>query len=373
MMKIESGAKIDNYELLEHVGVGSSGEIWKAMGAGGQIVAIKFMRENLISSRSATKHRERLEREVNALKTLNHPNIPAIYEWDLESERPYFVMEFIDSPSLDKLILRGELVKQNIRKRLTIIKNVASALSLAHKNDIIHRDIKPGNINGVDKPYLMDFSISLAAENRDMTNFNIGTSIYMPPDFEAPDAIGDAWSFAVVAYEILFGRHPIFDYDDPIIKKGMYARFAAKKRLDDGEWVKPTTIEDPQMPDDLKLADLEQLDAIFTKALGARDVRYTDLTQFAEDIENAIFISQNTVATAADVEVAPMPDSAEDGAVGTLEAQAAPTGITTAAYSPTGQVVSNPASMLVLAFGVAMAIAVTLSIVLLAIAEFTNR
>lgn len=370
MMKIEAGAEVDNYQLLEHVGVGSSGEIWKAMSPGGQTVAIKFMRENLVSSRSASKHRERLEREVNALKTLNHPNIPAIYAWELESERPYFVMEFIDSPSLDKLILRGELVKQNIRKRVNIIKNVATALSLAHKNDIIHRDIKPGNINGVDKPYLMDFSISLAAENRDMTNFNIGTSIYMPPDFEAPDAIGDAWSFGVVAYEILFGRHPIFDYDDPIIKKGMYARFEAKKRLDEGEWVKPTTIEEPQMPADLKMADLGQLDTIFTKALGARDVRYTDLTQFAEAIESAVFIPENTVAAAAEAELAPKPEVPEDAEVGELDAQAAPT--TTAAYIPAGQVMTSPASMLVLAFGVAMAIAVTLSIVLLAFAEFTK-
>ena len=114
MAKIEVGSEINSYQLLEHIGVGSSGEIWKAVGKGGQTVAIKFMRENLLTSRNASKHRERLEREVNALKTLNHPNIPAIYEWDLQSEQPFFVMEYIDNPSLDKLILRGELIKQNI-------------------------------------------------------------------------------------------------------------------------------------------------------------------------------------------------------------------------------------------------------------------
>jgi serine/threonine protein kinase len=366
MAKIEVGSEVNSYQLLEHIGVGSSGEIWKAIGKGGQTVAIKFMRENLLTSRNASKHRERLEREVNALKTLNHPNIPAIYEWDLQSEQPFFVMEYIDSPSLDKLILRGELVKQNIRKRTNIIVKIASALALAHKHDIIHRDIKPGNINGVDKPYLMDFSIALAAENRDKTSFNIGTSIYMPPDFDAPDAIGDAWSFAVVAYEILFGRHPIFDYNDPIIKKGMYARFEAKKRLDDGKWVKPTTIPKDQLPDDLKQADLAQLDTIFTKALGARNVRYTDLTQFAEDVEKAVFVPANTAAKEADAALAPK------AVTGPLVADASAQGV---AATNVGigvgatYVVAGPASMLVLAFSVAMAIAVTISIVLFAISS----
>jgi serine/threonine-protein kinase len=283
-------------------------------------------------------------------------------------------MEFIDSPSLDKLILRGELVKQNIRKRINIIRSVASALSLAHKNNIIHRDIKPGNINGVDKPYLMDFSIALAAEKTDMTNFNIGTSIYMPPDFEAPDAIGDSWSFAVVAYEILFGRHPIFDYDDPIIKKGMYARFEAKKRLDDGAWVKPSSIAEPQLPEDLRKADLKRLDDIFTKALGARDVRYTDLTQFADDVENAIFVPENTAAAKADAALSQRGGKRTTTEVTMVAAdgEAVPVTAQTVAYVPTGQIVASPVSMLVLAFSVAMAIAITLSIVLLAVAEFTK-
>jgi serine/threonine protein kinase len=368
MIKIEVGSEINNYQLLEHIGVGSSGEIWKAVGKGGQTVAIKFMRENLVSSRSASKHRERLEREVNALKKLNHPNIPAIYEWDLEAERPFFVMEFIDSPSLDKLILRGELTKQNIRKRVNIIIKIASALALAHKNDIIHRDIKPGNINGVDKPYLMDFSIALAAENRDMTNFNIGTSIYMPPDFDAPDAVGDAWSFAVVSYEILFGRHPIFDYNDPIIKKGMYARFEAKKRLDDGAWVKPSKIPKDRLPDDLKQADLAQLDTVFTKALGARNVRYTDLTQFAEDVEKAIFVPGNVAAKAADETLVP---KAVEAPPVVAEAQGVPATNVGMAV-PVGQVVASPASLLVLGFSVAMAVAVTISIVLFAVASLLN-
>jgi len=296
-MKLEVGTHIKQYELQERIGIGSSGEIWRAA-RNGQTVAIKFMRDNLLASKSAEKHRERLEREVHALQTLNHPNIPALYEWDLEFERPYFVMEYIESPSLDKLLLRGELVKKSISKRMNIIKKVASALAQAHEHDIIHRDIKPGNINGVEKPYLMDFSIALAAENREMTNFNIGTSIYMPPDIDAPDALGDAWSFAIVTYEILFGRHPIFNYDDPIIKKGMYARFEAKKHLDTGDWFKPTKLTDDQLPDDMKNADLARLDEIFTKALGERIQRYTDLNAFARDVESAVFVAKNKAAMA---------------------------------------------------------------------------
>lgn len=293
-MILEPNTQVGRYILQEKIGVGSSGEVWKAYD-GNEFVAIKFMHDNLLASKSVEKHRQRLEREINSLKILSHPHIPALHDFDLEYARPYIVMEYVDSPALDTLLFRGELVKKSLGKRIHIIRSIASALSKAHENNIIHRDIKPGNINGVDRPFLMDFSIALAEEDRSKTNFNVGTSIYMAPDFDAPDELGDSWSFAVVAFEILFGRHPIFDYDDPAIKKGMYARFEAKRKLDSGEWFKPGTLGD-QIPEDLRKADFAELDAIFTRALGEREGRYTDLNAFAEDIARSVPLGTSLVA-----------------------------------------------------------------------------
>jgi len=309
-MILEANMQVAQYILQEKIGVGSSGEVWKALD-GTQIVAIKFMHENLLSSKSAEKHRQRMEREINSLKKLSHPSIPALYNFDLDYARPYLVMEYVDSPPLDKLIFRGDLVKKPLGKRIHIIRSVAAALHLAHQNDIIHRDIKPGNINGIDRPFLMDFSIALGEEDRSKTNFNVGTSIYMSPDFDAPDALGDSWSFAVVAFEILFGRHPIFNYDDPAIKKGMYARFEAKRRLDSGEWFKPTTLGD-QLPADLQNADLERLDAIFTRALGEREMRYADLNIFAEEMTESVNIGTSTQQKRVETQPEPASETVED-------------------------------------------------------------
>src|SRR5262245_16743239 len=98
-----AGMKIKTYTLESLLGSGASGEVWLATD-GAKPVAIKFMNEALMNSPTAAKHRQRLEREIKALTMLKHPNIPALYDYDLSSDRPYLVMQFISEPSYDVLI-----------------------------------------------------------------------------------------------------------------------------------------------------------------------------------------------------------------------------------------------------------------------------
>ncbi|MBC7811086.1 MAG: serine/threonine protein kinase, partial [Burkholderiales bacterium] len=291
-MQLEPGLVIKNYTLEHLLGRGSSGEVWQATD-GTRIVAIKFMNETLMMADEAAKHRQRLEREVKSLERLQHPNIPALYDYDLDYERPFLVMQHIGSPSFERLIARGEMLQVPVERRLEILHELADALITAHNAGIIHRDIKPGNFNGIDTPYMIDFSIALDDSDVEHTNFSVGTAIYMDLNTGAPDKISDNYSFALVAYEVLFGRHPIFDAGEKIKNMGDFTRFQAFTRIKDRTWHLPSSIPADELPFALRGANLEKLDAVFEKALGPRDDRYASLIEFADDLRSAILVPAN--------------------------------------------------------------------------------
>lgn len=291
-MELAPGTKIKQYTLEKLLGRGASGEVWLAHDDE-KLAAIKFMNEALMKSASAAKHRQRLEREVKALSTLNHPNVPKLYDYDNIAERPYIIMEYIDSPSYEYMIAMGDMLMVRVGKRLDMMTAIASALTAAHDHGIFHRDIKPGNMHGVERPFLMDFSISLEEEDIERTNFNIGTTIYMPPDEEPPDRLSDNFSFAVVTYEVLFGMHPIFPPNDKSRSMGAFTRLQSYNRLKNRDWRFPSRVLKEEMPPDMRGADLAKLDAIFERAMSARNIRYVELGQFMFDIRKAIIRPEN--------------------------------------------------------------------------------
>lgn len=303
---LEKGLQIKQYVLEKPLGRGASGEVWKARD-GDRVVAIKFMNERLITGKSAEKHRERLEREIRALSVLQHPNIPRLYDFDLTYERPYLVMQYIDSPSYDRLILAGRMAEKPLSQRLNVLDQLAEVLALAHQKGIVHRDLKPGNIHGFDPPYLLDFSVAIILEQMDVTNLNIGTAIYMDPDGATPDALSDVYAFGAVAYEMLFGRHPIFDYGEPDAKKGAFTRIIALNRLRGGDWRKPAELPLDMIPADLHGVDMQRVQGIFETVLGPREHRYHDPRQFVVDLRAAL----NMIGVPADT-VEPIPAEALD-------------------------------------------------------------
>jgi serine/threonine protein kinase len=284
--ELQPGMIIKNYVLMERLGSGAAGEVWRAVQTGRE-VAIKFM--NL--GADSDKLRKSMQVEVKALQKLHHLHIPALYDYDLSGERPFLVMQPVAGMTYDRLIASGELLRVPVKKRLDALEAIASAVVAAHEHDIIHRDIKPGNVCGIEVPYLLDFGIAIDVWHSGGAQPQIGTAIYMPPD-NPPDRLSDHYSFAVMAYEVLFGRHPIFT-PETIGKNVMETRQIAENKLRSGDWRWPSRVPQPELPADLYGANLAALDAIFVQAFGPRDQRFTDLARFVRDLRASVTNPEN--------------------------------------------------------------------------------
>lgn len=310
--QLTPGTRIKNYVLEEQLGKGASGEVWKASD-GTKTVALKLMNPQLLNSRNVAKHFTRLQREIEALNHLqSHPNIPSIFDYDLEYERPYLAMQFIGGQSYDRLIKSGDILKIPLNRRLDIIRELAMALYAAHSEDIIHRDIKPANVSGTENPYLLDFSVALPEADLQKTQANIGTKLYMPWD-GIPDKQGDVYSFGLLVYEIIFGRHAIFTPDDtPMLKATPFMpQVVAGDRVKNREWHVPTKLPLEELPSELVGKDLQPLDEVFQKVLGSRSERYVDPRDFATDIRRAIEEGLAPAYVAPEAAPAPAPDELE--------------------------------------------------------------
>ena len=287
-IQLKPGFKVGRYTLTEHLGSGASGEVWTASD-GTKLVAIKFMREQLIESDLAEKHYQRLKNEINALSRLHYFHIPTLYDYDLQFERPYLVMQYISDDSYEKLIATGEMLNIRLEKRLAALKTLAETISAVHELGIIHRDIKPASISGIENPYLLDFSIALDLDYVTDARPDVGTGIYMPPPGEPPGKSGDHYGFAVVAYEVLFGCHPIFSAENTA-ETIQENRQLTKERLQRREWRLPSRIALEELPGDLRGVDRVALDAIFEWALATS---YTYLPDFVADLAGTILVPEN--------------------------------------------------------------------------------
>lgn len=284
----QPGDSIKTYRLVKKLGDGASGQVWRATD-GERRCAIKFMNTHLLTSASAAKHRERFMREIMALQKLkDHPNIPNLYDYDIDYDPPYIVMQFIGSPSYKELLRDGEMLRQSVQRRVDIVHELAMALYTAHSIDIVHRDIKPANIAGLDNPYLLDFSIAISQDQLKHSNTQVGTYPYMPWD-SIKDKLGDIYSFGLVIYEVFFGKHALLDLNDPALRQSvMVAPLKAGQAYRDGTWRIPSKLPSSELPAYFLGKDLKPLDRVFLKVLGPREGRYTDPRDFANDLDAAI-------------------------------------------------------------------------------------
>jgi serine/threonine protein kinase len=290
-MQLETHLQIRQYTLEQRIGSGASGEVWRALD-GTRVVALKFMNEQLMNSDDAEQHRDNLATEIHALRLIQHPNIPALYDHDLDFARPYLVMQYVEGQPYDRLISGGEIFTLDMEKRLAVLERIASAISAAHAAGIIHRDIKPAHISGIDKPYLLDFSVALERAEIPQARQNVGTALYLPPPHEPPDELSDQYSFALTAYEILLGRHAIFSISDTGTSVEALRQLAAD-RIAARTWRLPSALPRPELPGDLYGADLGVLDGIFERALGPRSGRYADLNRLVADLKRTILTPAN--------------------------------------------------------------------------------
>jgi serine/threonine protein kinase/Tol biopolymer transport system component len=207
----ERGRTVGHYEILEILGGGGMGIVYKARDTRlARVVALKFLPPELTRDPQA---KERFEQEARAASSLDHPNLCTILELgETPDGRLYLAMPCYDGETLRRRIEGGPLP---IDEAIDVALQIARGLAKAHRNGIIHRDIKPANLivtsDGVVK--ILDFGLAklVGSAAISQTGSSAGTPAYMSPEQargDEVDARTDLWSLGVVLYELLSGRRP---------------------------------------------------------------------------------------------------------------------------------------------------------------------
>jgi serine/threonine protein kinase len=219
-MTISAGKRLGPYEILEPIGAGGMGEVYKAIDLKlGRDVAIKVLPGEMASDSDRLR---RFEQEARAASALNHPNIVTIYDIGKHGETPYIAMEFVEGKTFREMLSEGPL---STKKLLPLVTQIAEGLGKAHTAGIIHRDLKPENLMVSNDGYvkILDFGLAklLAppseSESPTLTQEGtvagavMGTVSYMSPEQalgQPLDARTDVFSLGAVLYEMATGTRP---------------------------------------------------------------------------------------------------------------------------------------------------------------------
>ncbi len=225
-----AGKTLGKYRIVELIGRGGMSEVYRGYHVRlERTVAVKVLNSQLAQEPDFI---HRFEREARSVAALRHPHIVGLFDFDVEDDLMYMVMEYIDGGTLrarlEELNRRGELMP--LADALRIFRQIAEALGYAHQHGMLHRDIKTSNIllDGAGNAYLMDFGIAriLGVTQYTATGALIGTPMYMSPEQGQGlplNNASDIYSLGVVMYEMLSGRVP-FTADTPfaLIYKHIY-------------------------------------------------------------------------------------------------------------------------------------------------------
>ena len=268
---MERGVLGNRYEILEHVGGGGMADVYKAHDLTlDRIVAVKILHAQLASDANFLY---RFQQEAQAAARLSHPNIVSIYDVGEDKGVHYIIMEYVAGETLKDMIEReGNL---QVEDALRIAREIASALSHAHMNNLVHCDIKPHNILVMPdgRVKVADFGIARAITSSTMTyNGNaVGSVHYFSPEQAKGTQItpkSDVYSLGVVLYEMLTGRLPF---------TGETTVSVALKHLQ----------EEPSAPREIKPEIPPIVEAIVIKAMAKDPVERFTSSEMIEDIRQA--------------------------------------------------------------------------------------
>lgn len=269
---------LGRYEIVEKIGEGGMSVVYKAKDRLlNRYVAIKILRPEFIKDEQFI---ENFRKESQAAAGLSHSNIVNVYDVGREGNIHFIVMELIDGKSLSQVI--EEKGRLEYTEAISIAKQVASALSVAHKNQIIHRDVKPHNIlitsTGVAK--LADFGIARAVSKESIAEGSekiMGSVHYFSPEQARGlyvDERSDIYSLGIVLHEMLTGKVP-FDGDNPISIALMHINNPIPSVNETVKGIPP------------------QLEKIIEKATDKYQTnRYKTAEEMIEDLENIDFITK---------------------------------------------------------------------------------
>ncbi len=201
---------LGKYIIMEEIGRGGMGAVYKARDVElDRVVAMKVLSPYLVGEPRLV---QRFMREARLAANLDHPNIVTIYDIGGEGGYYYFVMKYLEGKSLKEILAeRGALPPQTV---IALVSQLAAALDYAHGQNLIHRDVKPGNVIVDEEGHatLTDFGLAKVAENLKLTasGETIGTLEYMAPEQARGDSFmtSDVYSLGVMLYEMLTGHLP---------------------------------------------------------------------------------------------------------------------------------------------------------------------
>jgi len=225
-MPLIAGTKLGPYEIVEPLGAGGMGEVYRGRDPRlGREVALKVLPEAF--ARDAERM-VRFEREAKVLASLNHPNIASTYDLEESNGTRAIVMELVEGSTLAERIKRERIP---LEEALPIAKQICEGLEYAHERGVIHRDLKPANVKiaGDGAVKLLDFGLAKALESdaaagdisssptisrlATQAGVILGTAAYMSPEQakgKLVDRRTDIWAFGCVLYEMLTGKQ-VFD------------------------------------------------------------------------------------------------------------------------------------------------------------------
>ncbi|MGY1704261.1 Stk1 family PASTA domain-containing Ser/Thr kinase [Geodermatophilus sp. SYSU D00697] len=269
----------ERYEIGGVLGRGGMAEVHRGRDLRlGREVAVKVLRSDLARDPS---FQVRFRREAQAAASLNHPAIVAVYDTGEDrtasGATPYIVMEYVEGQTLRDVLRREGVLSPE--RAMSLAADICGALDFSHRNGIVHRDVKPGNvmITPQGSVKVMDFGIARAVSDSAATMTStaavIGTAQYLSPEQargEGVDARSDVYSLGCLLYELVTGAPP-FTGDSPVSVAYQHVR------------------EDPRLPSSINPAIPPELDAILLKAMSKNPAnRYQSAADMRNDLLRAL-------------------------------------------------------------------------------------
>jgi len=310
------GRKLGKYEITELLGQGGMAAVYRAYQADVERhVAVKVLPPH---PGQAAQFVERFQLEAKTIARLQHPHILPLYDFGVEDDIFYLVMQFVEGGSLSERIKQGAMPPHEVE---ILLRQIASAVDYAHRQGVIHRDIKPENIllDSEGHALLADFGIvKLVGGDTNLTGTGaiVGTPAYMAPEIGQGDALtpqADIYSLGVVVYEMLTGEQP-YTADTPIQVVLKHVQDPVPNILDSAVHL-PRALED----------------VIYRVMAKEPQARYATALAFAEQFSRAIRDAGTLPASAAEAQATPHDD------FGTRELPQPQTGPISSATLPSGE------------------------------------